>query len=274
MPQESEMLDILRLARKKKDIGHNNGESTIIAFSSSETGRFYKALTGYWIAMESLKLAQQCRYRLQSTENETYDRVAAMWCQRLDLQESLDVLEVFDFVYGFLCQHIDGVNLDSFTNWIDEDWRSINEPLDRERAWFLKNIWVALNPADVLELLHFTSLWREHADSREQIWSKAIRRDYLRMRGFFNTSFPGHVLISDVGESPDTWFSTPHLEEACKLQLRKTFKGLPSEAALAWTKYRTTLWQADARGRFGHMSTTKLLEFIISENCRANQACG
>ncbi|KAF2181213.1 hypothetical protein K469DRAFT_638382, partial [Zopfia rhizophila CBS 207.26] len=107
-PQEMDMLDIWRLARNGKEIGHNNGViCTATAFSPSETGRFYKALTGYWVASESLKLAQQCRYTLQSIENQTFDDVDAMWWQRTSLQESLEVLEVYDFVYGFLCQHID-----------------------------------------------------------------------------------------------------------------------------------------------------------------------
>ena len=52
--------------------------------------------------MSSLILAKACRYPRQSMENATYDLIYILWLHRTDLQESLDVLEVFDFVYGFL----------------------------------------------------------------------------------------------------------------------------------------------------------------------------
>ena len=70
-----------------------------------------------------------------------------------------------------------------------------------------------------------------------------MRRDYLQMRGFFNTSFPGCIIIRDVRKSPDAWHSTPDLEKACELQLQNMLKDRPSETAAAWGKCRTTLWQ-------------------------------
>lgn len=136
-PQESEMLDILRLA-SKKEISDEDGKATITAFSLSETGHFYKALTGYWVATESLRLAQECRYGLQSTENMTFDQIRAIWWHRMDLRESLDILEVFDFIYGFLFQHIDSMGLGSFTNWIDEGSLEPYEPLNSQWSFFRK----------------------------------------------------------------------------------------------------------------------------------------
>lgn len=116
-PLRVEMVDILKLARNEKEIGHNSSEPcSKRTFSTSETGRFYKALTGYWVATEGLKLAQHCRCILQSIEFKTFNQVTALWEQRTDMQESLDVLEAFDF-FGFLCQHIDSMDLDSFTDW-------------------------------------------------------------------------------------------------------------------------------------------------------------
>lgn len=74
------MLNILRLARGGKEIDYNNGEiCAATAFSPSETDRFCKALTGYWVAIESPKLAQQCRYTLKSIENQAFDKATAMW---------------------------------------------------------------------------------------------------------------------------------------------------------------------------------------------------
>ena len=84
------------------------------------------------------------------------------------------------------------------------------------------------------------------------------------MRGFSNTSFPGCVIIRDVGESPDAWHSTPDLGKACELQLQNMLKDRPSEAAAAWGKYRTTLWQTDARGQFDQLPSARLLELITA----------
>jgi len=272
-PQEREMLDILRLAQTEREIGNGNGRATTTAFSLSETGHFYKALTGYWVGTESLKLARQCRYRLQSTENMTFDKIRAIWWHRTDLQESLEILEVFDFVYGFLFQHIDSMGLDSFTNWVGDGWLERYEPLDSQRGFFVKNMWLALNPADVLELLHLTSLWGEQTGNHLQPWLKNRRVGHLRMRGF-PCLFTQRVSVRDFGETPDEWYSIPDLEMACEFQLRQIFQGCQSDAAVAWAKYRTTLWQTDTRGRFGQTLSTQLLEFITLEIRKHAQSPG
>lgn len=267
-PQKTEILDILGLARYGKENGHSNSE--ICVFSPSETGRFYTVLTRYWVAIESLKLAQQCHYRLQSTENKAFEEVTALWLQRSGLQESLEVLEVFDFVYGFLCQHTNCSDPDSFTDWIhEEDWMDDQE---EEWAFFVKSIRLVLNPADMLELLLFTSLWGEKTSSPSQTWSKEIKTDYLRVRGFFGSGFLGQVTTADVGETPDTWYSTADLERACELQLQNMLKDHPSEVSRAWVKYRTTFWQTDARGQFGQLPSTMLLDSITAETYRSSQS--
>ncbi|KAF2185809.1 hypothetical protein K469DRAFT_750127 [Zopfia rhizophila CBS 207.26] len=155
------------------------------------SSRFEQCLHAESVASESLKLAHQCHYALQSTENKTFEEVAALWLQRSGLQESLEVLEVFDFVYGFLCQHTNCSDPNSFIDWIyEEDWMDDQE---EEWAFFVKSIRLVLNPADILELLLFTSLWGEKTSSPSQTWSKEIKRDYLRVRGFFDSGFPGQV---------------------------------------------------------------------------------
>ena len=55
---------------------------------------------------------------MQNTVNRTFGRADAMWLQRNSTQEDLNVLEVFDFVYGFLCQHIPSMGIDNFTDWV------------------------------------------------------------------------------------------------------------------------------------------------------------
>ena len=70
--------------------------------------------------------------------------------------------------------------------------------------------------------------------------------------------------IRDVGESLDAWHWTLDLEKACELQLQNMLKDCPSEAAAAWAKCRTTLWQTDARGRFNQLASAMLLELITA----------
>lgn len=177
-PHNVKMIDILELASSKRI-------SPTMALSAPEAARFYKSLIRNWVAVETHKLARQCRYPLQSIANKTWDTVTQVWQQRKDLQEGLDVLEVFDFVYGFLCLHIDGVDVASFEDWAEEPFLSPNEPPSSMRGFFIKNLWLTLNPADVLELLFFTSFWRQQKGSPTQTWSRAEKRNYLRMRGFF-----------------------------------------------------------------------------------------
>ncbi|KAH7119585.1 hypothetical protein B0J11DRAFT_582105 [Dendryphion nanum] len=228
---------------------------TSTTFSSYDTGRFYKALTAYWVATESRKLAEQCRFRLQSTENTTYDKVRAIWSQRSGLQESLDVLEVFDFIYGFLCRHIDGMNVDSFSDWVEESWWDELSQRDRWES-FMKNAWLALSPADAIELLAFTSLWNQQTSGPSETWSREKRR------GFFTANFPGRVMVRDVGETPDAWYSAPDLESACELQLQKLFPDYPSETSAAWETYRVKLWQTNTRSQFAQLSSKRLIEFV------------
>ncbi|PSN61082.1 hypothetical protein BS50DRAFT_593413 [Corynespora cassiicola Philippines] len=263
-PPEMEAVDILQLFRNdKKHEDPSTEVPTTIVFSPSEKGRFYKALTGYWLAIESRKFAELCCYPRLSIQNEIWDKVATMWQEKKDLQDSLDVLEVHDFVYGFLCRHIGGTDVESFTDWVDEGWLFKNETLKREWAYFTRAVWLFLSPPDILELFHLTSLSKKHPNS-VQAWSQEMKRDYLRRRGFFG---PWHDarMINDVGESADRWFSNEHLEMSCGLQLQKWVKNHSVEAAAVWTKYRTTLWQTNCRGRFSQISCTKLLDFVTSE---------
>ena len=158
VPQEADPLDIAELTREEMyHSADSSGARKTAGFSPWDSGRFYKALTAYWLATEILKLARNWRYDLQNTVNRTFGRADAMWLQRNSTQEGLNLLEVFDFVYGFLFQHIPSMSIDNFTDWVHEDWLSVLDPLHSECAFFLKNLWLTLSPPDVLELL-----WSAH----------------------------------------------------------------------------------------------------------------
>jgi hypothetical protein len=263
VPQEADPLDIAELAREEMyRSADSSGTCKTASLSPGDSGRFYKALTAYWLATESLKLARNCRYDLQTTMNRTFGRVDAMWLQRNSIQEGLDVLEVFDFVYGFLCQHIPSMRIDNFTDWVHEDWLSVLDPLHSEWAFFLKNMWLTLSPPDVLELLWSASSPTDRAGTTVQRWSKKRKEEYLRLRGFSYNHTP--VVLYDVRETPDTWYSAWQLEEACDIQLQQVASPT-SQVSLAWGKYRRTRWKEDVRGQFDQGPNAKLMDFIALE---------
>ena len=254
-PGHSKALDILVLAQEEQESSHSHRTfAAAPTFSPDETGQFYKALTAYWAATEGLKLASHFRCP-ENTEEEIRDGLEALWHRRSNLQESLNTLEVTDFTYRFLCQQIGSMSLESFIRW-PEEWRiEVEDSFDEASALFTRRLWLALNPADVLELLCFTSLRREKDGDNTEIWPTERRQAYLQARGFcFAYRVHGHGLA--------LWYSTPDLEEACRQQLERVLNDHSAEAPVAWSAYRTLHWKAKARGQFGARISASLLEFV------------
>ena len=78
------------------------------------------------------------------------------------------------------------------------------------------------------------------------------------------------VVLHDVRETPDTWYSAWQLEEACEVQLQQTLASPTSQVSLAVGKYRSTRWKEDVRGQFGQGPNAKLMGFIASEMQQTN----
>ncbi|KAL1606535.1 hypothetical protein SLS60_003940 [Paraconiothyrium brasiliense] len=261
-----EILNIVDLARKGKSaVGNIDQTKFSLSFSAAATVRFYKALTNYWLATEAKKLAHQCSYTLLSSSLCLWERVQYIFDDRSGLQESLDVLEVYDFVCQFLCKHIDHVDKDSLDHWLyEQDW-FMNEDLYFDNGYFITQLGAHLSPPDILELLFLTSVWEENEDGHRQTWSREKRRTYLQARGSFD-SFAADHLVNDAGVAvmaPVIFFAVEHVEDACELQLREAFPEIrPRNIAVAWEQYRRTLWLPQLRGQFGSMSPRPLLAFI------------
>ncbi|PSN59223.1 hypothetical protein BS50DRAFT_261319 [Corynespora cassiicola Philippines] len=96
---------------------------------------------------------------------------------------------------------------------------------------FIKSVWLALNPTDVIELLYFTPCSGKRNGPHPQAWSSEGRKDHLRARGLFDQT--SRVETRDAEDRPDFWLSTSNLEEACKSQLEVIFDNRPSEVAAA-----------------------------------------
>ncbi len=91
------------------------------------------------------------------------------------------------------------------------------------------------SPADIIELLIFTSQWK-YMSSLE--WSPTEKLRYLKVRGFFDSSFPGQVEVVDVYLYPDTYYSFRNLEEKFESTLQRHLSGFEGAFQNMWTDYR------------------------------------
>jgi len=218
------------------------------SLDASVKERFYMALTGYWLAIEGVRAAKVCQYPLQSTELEIYTKVDALWDDSRNLHESLDMLEVYDFVYGYLIRQIEPAGFNAFTRWVEnEGWLEPNALVEDEWNVFVGNMRLTLSPADIIEILLFTSQWK-HASENQPDWSSNEKARYLRLRAFFAPSFPGQVTLQDVGSTPDTWYSSEDLERAVEVQLQKDFGDQERPPQPMLEDYRRTKWEKEVRG--------------------------
>ncbi|KGO55791.1 hypothetical protein PEX1_062410 [Penicillium expansum] len=118
--------------------------------------RFYQALTAHWVSTETFCIARGADYETSKEHIECFDYV---WDVRVDnpgraLEEKLDILEVVDFVWGFLGRKIfPGEN--TISDWVDQDYLELSEPASPELNWlyFLLQTTQYLRPPHTLELL-------------------------------------------------------------------------------------------------------------------------
>jgi hypothetical protein len=70
-------------------------------FGFCQTQRFYQALTAHWLAIKALRFAGTSVYDRLSERNLRFDQGNNIWSENKvrSLQEMLDILEVYDFVY-------------------------------------------------------------------------------------------------------------------------------------------------------------------------------
>jgi len=73
-------------------------------FNYQQTRRFYKASMACWLAMEARRLAHVSNYRNQKEKSSVHRLVERLWIDgdERTLLETMDVLEVYIFLYEFL----------------------------------------------------------------------------------------------------------------------------------------------------------------------------
>jgi hypothetical protein len=227
-----------------------------IDFNITDRERFYLALTRHWLAVESLKMAGACFCHHQSDQNRIVESVGIIWMNHPGLQQSIDVLEVHDFIYGFLLRQTELMDSNTYREWFS-GMPDRFDPLDTESE-AMGDVWKAaantFNPADVLEMIALTS----RINSKQSTaWSPEEKWKYFQVRGYFCC---GEVLIQDIETTPDFWFGREHVEWACQMQVRALRQD--SDPAERWEQYRTAHWKTDSRGNFTLLPTPMLRRMI------------
>ncbi|KAF2142281.1 uncharacterized protein K452DRAFT_297606 [Aplosporella prunicola CBS 121167] len=175
------------------------------------------------------------------------------------LQESLEVLEVYDFVYGYLMQNTSITH--GYYSWRHDHGDEDLETLEDDWTTFVFRARLALTPPDILQLLALTARWISDPTSK---WSTERKTQYLRERGAFCTrGLHGSVSVQDEKRN-NRWYcyDVAHLERACLSQLWARRRGQvdPADVALGWDQYRAWRWPNTARGNFRNLLADALAQ--------------
>lgn len=80
--------------------------------------RFYPALTGCWLNIEAQRFTMVAGFRRRAELLQALYKVEDLVTDNAgSLAESLHMMEVSDFVYGFLMRHLPCARADTFTKW-------------------------------------------------------------------------------------------------------------------------------------------------------------
>lgn len=225
--------------------------------------RFYKALTAHWTAVEALWLARAQVYTTSKQCDKSFGLVWTKWTNNPDrpLEEKIDLVEVVDFVWGFLGRKCFPVS--SVPAWLEgEREETMQEYLDDNGTvasnwpFFVQRVIQYLRPPQVIELL--LSMWKLHDDQNLD------RPTYLQRLGFSDV-FEGIIEGEDGWVSTDTWFPITVVESDVENGLYYMEDG-PSLVA-KWDHYRRVMWPSDARTKvlFRNESGQELVERITAK---------
>lgn len=146
--------------------------------------QFYKVLTAHWFMVEMLWDARIIVYQSPHHWDKAHVRIWDMWTNTpQSLPEKVDIVEVVDFVRGFLARKI--FNLLSYSTWLQgqrEEIVGLYRDRDETGDWrcFVACFLEFLQLPHILELLILPTWSSGHT------W-KLDLRVYLRRLGFFNT---------------------------------------------------------------------------------------
>ena len=127
-------------------------------FDSKQHQRFYKALVEYWCVLEShwlyMRSSGDTHEGLQKLERKI-GLLSTGWNGPRDLRRTVEMLEVFRFVYGFLLWVVfpNHETAKPFFGHLD-DYEGCTTAFDwHEWSWYVQCCRYSLRPPDVVELL-------------------------------------------------------------------------------------------------------------------------
>jgi hypothetical protein len=214
--------------------------------------RFYKALTAHWAMVEMLWVARVAAYHSPDLRDEAHARIWDLFTNTTrSLQEKIDIVEVVDFVWGFLARK--NFDIPSFSIWLKgqredviQDYRLGDETEDWQ--YFVQSVLEFLRPPHILELL-ILSTW-----SSNHTW-KVDRPSYLRRLGFFDTrdgvvEHGDQVCFEEAVFPVSIWGKDVENELRRLVQTEATVAGeSQSDLVSKWEWYRNVTWAQKERGR-------------------------
>ncbi len=212
-----------------------------ISFSAQQTRRFYKALNSYWLAMEWVWLWSRSIHDTWQENWKMKDMIDNIWrgyhCR--SLLESFELIEVHDFVYGFLLRII-FPDFEAMLPWIGENLTIFlaDEP-DRSIGYdyFVACSRLFLRPPDIIELL-----------IKGGSITKAKNVEYLQLRGAFEITGGVELIKHPARVSLDPWFDVRTLQNGVCRHIKDIGDNTEATRNLLklWKLFREN-WKQDAR---------------------------
>ncbi|GCB20429.1 hypothetical protein AAWM_03314 [Aspergillus awamori] len=232
--------------------------------SYKEYPRFYLALTSHWVLIERIWLAKMTHYKRSSSCNKRYVQLWDQWTDNQDrtLREKIELVEVVDFIWGYLGRNIFKGQFAQLSDWIPEaDLAEFTRSETPESAWasFIARVTQELRPPHIIELLILIT-WNS-----EMVW-EIDRPDYLRQLGFLVE--PQSVEEMDEAITPNTQFSLYELDTDVIYGLVDMVGSEDSYELCQkqWYAYKDTQWKNNMQGRIlaYELTSQQLFELIMS----------
>jgi hypothetical protein len=190
----------------------------------------------------------------------SFDLVWTKWTDNphRPLEEKVDLVEVVDFVWGFLGRKCFPVS--SVPVWLEgereetlQDYLNESGTVASNWFFFVQRVIQYLRPPHVIELL--LSTWELHGDHNFD------RAAYLQHLGFTDV-FEGIIESEDRWMRADTWFPITAVETDVENGLYYMEDG--SSLMAKWERYRRVTWPSDARSKvlFRNESAQELVKRI------------
>jgi hypothetical protein len=211
--------------------------------SPSTKSRFYLALISIWLPLEAARYAKIAHHPSQTSLLTTWQTGPRLLLDSPCFLDSIDRLEVYDFVHCFLTQHIQPCRPEAFNSWFrasDWPWLHPHWRHDPVGVYVSMVRWM-MSPADIIELLLLTSLWAKQGESE---WSVGKKRSYLRTRAIF-TTLRADLHDADRTDWPDPYVMVDDMETSVLGHLQAVSG---ADIVYQWEEYRWIGWGRDIRG--------------------------